>query len=280
MLSYVHDFHAGNFADVHKHVVLSLVLDYLKKKPTPLALLDLYAGSGSYDLNSAAALKTAEASQGIALKWPLENWPEILKGYAKTLAQDNGLSLSCYPGSPLQIARLSRPQDRLIFNELHPRASAALKTLFHKDSRVHLHQRHAHEALIALVPPVEKRGLVLLDPSYEQKSEYLQLRDALLTAFKRWRQGVYLLWYPLLPANHHRPMIEGLLRSIDCEALVSELRLANMEEGMHGSGMLVLNPTWGLHDALVSLMDWFAGLGGEAQAELSCRIITPNVNSL
>lgn len=262
MLSYLHAFHAGNFADVHKHVVLHLVAQHLTRKDTPIAWMDFYAGAGLYDLENAEARKTGEAGQGIQLLWPPTAWPDLLSGYASALVGANpGGNLRFYPGSPLQLAALARPQDSLLFNELHPREHASLADRFRHDARVSVHQRDAHEAISALLPPKEKRGLLLLDPSYEIKSEYGRLQQAITRGLKHWRHGVWLLWYPLLPGNAHRPMVEGIIRQAEVEVLVSELRVPVSGEGMHGSGMLVINPTWGLVDQLDGLAGWFAPLG-------------------
>lgn len=262
MLSYLHAFHAGNFADVHKHVVLHLVAQHLTRKDTPIAWMDFYSGAGFYDLENAEARKTGEAGQGIQLLWPPTSWPDELSSYASALVDSNhGGTLRYYPGSPMQLAALARPQDSLLFNELHPREHAQLAERFRHDGRVSVHQRDAHEAIAALLPPKEKRGLLLLDPSYEIKSEYGRLQQAITRGLKHWRHGVWLLWYPLLPGNAHRPMVEGIIRQAQAEVLVSELRVPVSGEGMHGSGMLVINPTWGLDARLDELADWFAPLG-------------------
>lgn len=273
MLSYVHDFHAGSFADVHKHAVLSIVHAYLNRKPKPMALVDLYAGSGRYQLNTYAAQKTGESHRGIERVWPPESWPSELADYARCVRAENADQLKAYPGSPALLKSLARPIDRLIFNELHPKAQEKLVALYDRDRQVKLYSRDAHEALVALVPPTEKRGLILLDPSYEQKEEYNQLMEGVLKAFKRWRTGIFIVWYPLLPSNAHRAMVDGIVRGVDCETFVSEIRVPTDGTGMHGSGMLVLNPTWNLASTMKTLTPWLAQLGGEAgQAVMNNRL--------
>lgn len=270
MLSYLHSFHAGNFADVHKHAVLHLVLDHLTRKKSPLAMIDLYAGAGCYSLNSSEARKTAEAEQGVRRLWPSSSWPPVISSYTHCLTSNNrGINetratdqneLNVYPGSPMQLLARARDTDSLVFNELHPREHESLETLFGRDSRVSIHKRDAIEAMAALLPPTEKRGVVLIDPSYELKDDYQKLQQAVIKTTRRWRHGVYLLWYPLLPANAHRPMVEGIQRVVDTETLVSELRVPVNGPGMHGSGMLVINPTWQLGEKLDGLAPWFARL--------------------
>lgn len=273
MLSYLHSFHAGNFADVHKHVVLHRVAAHLLNKPAAIAWFDLYAGAGSYDLTDAEARKTAEAERGIGRLWPPQEWPPLLDSYAAALVAANpDGNLRRYPGSPAQLMRLARDADRLVFSELHPREQAHLQVLTAHDARVSLHQRNALEAINGLLPPREKRGVLLLDPSYERKDEYAAVQQALLRLLPHWRHGVYLLWYPLLPSNAHRPMVDALVRQAGVEVLVSELRVPVSGDGMHGSGMLVLNPTWGLDGQLDSLADWFAALG-EGRAVLRNRLL-------
>ena len=152
MLSYVHAYHAGNFADVHKHVVVTLTLEYLCRKPGALALYDFYAGAGGYDLTDAQARKTAESDAGIGQLWPTDDWPALLAGYAGCLNQHNGDAdiLRYYPGSPRLLADLSREQDRLVLVELHPAAHDSLRSRLNGDPRVQLHKRDAHEAMPAL----------------------------------------------------------------------------------------------------------------------------------
>ncbi len=146
MLSYQHGYHAGNFADVHKHAIYALVLDYLLAKPKPLACMDLYAGRGAYDLRDAMAHKTGEAAQGILKLWS-QPWPELLGKWRAVLEQVGGPNLRAYPGSPLLAAKLLREQDRLVFNELHPAEHRVLAESVRYDSRAHLHRRPALEAL-------------------------------------------------------------------------------------------------------------------------------------
>lgn len=264
MLSYVHAFHAGNFADVHKHTVLTLSLEYLCRKSAPLALFDFYAGAGVYDLQDAQARKTAESDAGIGLLWPHPEWPPVVAGYGASLSALNAGGLRSYPGSPELLIRLSREQDSVVLVELHPAAYASLQKRYGKDSRVHLHRRDAHEAIRALLPPSQPRGLVLLDPSYEGRDEFSSVSSSVRKALPGWRHGVWCIWYPLLTGNPHRPMVDSILREAGREVLVSELRVPVSGDRMHGSGMLVINPPYVLREQLDELGTWFAGLGAGA----------------
>jgi 23S rRNA (adenine2030-N6)-methyltransferase len=268
MLSYQHGYHAGNFADVHKHAVLSLVLNYLRRKPKPFTVFDLYAGRGRYDLQSVEAQKTGEAALGILRQWQ-QPWPELLGDYRHALRALNPQSetLRWYPGSPLITELLTRDGTDLVLCELHPQEFAALQHTFTDHSRVHLHRRDALEAVQALLPPMSRRGLVLIDPSYERAGDYDAVTSAVLRGTERWANGVYLLWYPLLADGRHQKMLRRL-----CEAglpwLRSEVRVRPGGMGMSGSGLLLLNPPYLLPEQLRSLAGWFAPLGQGAAASL------------
>lgn len=261
MLSYLHGFHAGNFADVHKHLVYSLVLDYLLKKDKPLGVLDVYAGSGFYDLQDTRARKTAEADAGI-MALPDKGWPEAAAPYREVVrrAAAHQWPPRHYPGSPQIAADLTRSKDRMVFNELHPREHEALKARFAHDSRVHVHRREALEALVALVPPPEKRGLVLIDPSYEVKDEYHTVPEALSRAEQKWPTGVFLLWYPLLAGGAHHPLVQAVQKQTRAPLLQTEFCVRPPGAGMYGSGMLVLNPPWTLAATLEGLRGWLGQL--------------------
>ncbi len=278
MLSYLHSFHAGNFADVHKHWILSLLLLHATKKTTALSYLDTHAGRGDYDLGSAAATRTGEYTSGIARLWtPSDTGPMPVKREGPNhntvnAAQDSAdkrtrdaldpyldivhafnpaTTLRRYPGSPLIAQHLLRPQDRLILIEAHPGEHRALKQCVATDLRVAVHRRDAYEALGAFVPARTPRLLVLIDPSYEDKDEYHQAPTQLLRAVQRARHATYALWYPLLPAARHRALLADLQAACNVPVLRCELHLRPARgEGMYGSGMVVINPPWQL-DAIL-----------------------------
>ena len=263
-MNYRHAYHAGNFADVLKHVVLSALIDALKAKPTPFALVDTHAGSGCYALEGKEAEKTGEWREGVGrLLFPdvgphasaggtlpplLRHW---LDGLLAMPGNEHGLKL--YPGSPLQAAMAMRETDSAQLCELQPEEAARLRELFHHDRRMHVHQRDGYEALKALLPPKEKRGLVLIDPPYEaQEAEYRLIEQALKGALVRWPTGTYAVWYPIKLRSQVQPFLRwlghcGARRVLRAELLVhaddSPLRL-------NGSGMAILNAPWKLDDAL------------------------------
>ncbi len=255
MLSYLHGFHAGNFADVHKHWILSLLLRHVIRKPSAVSYLETHAGRGRYDLASAEADKTGEYLQGIARLWaPAHSTPldEPLAPYVDTVRAFNpDGTLRHYPGSPLIAQHLLREQDRLILMEAHPAEHRALKQSLAADPRAAVHHRDGYEGLGAFVPARTPRLLVLIDPSYEDKDEYRQAPAELLQAWQRARHGIYALWYPLLSAARHHALLTAIQNRCTSPVLRSELHTrAADSEGMTGSGMLVVNPPWQLDTTL------------------------------
>jgi 23S rRNA (adenine2030-N6)-methyltransferase len=268
MLSYQHGFHAGNFADLHKHSVLVALLESLNRKAKPWSYLETHSGRALYDLSDAQAQKTGEYRDGIARLWqpPL---PEALKPYLAQIARVNaGAALTHYPGSPTIAAGMAREQDVLRLMELHPAEVDALRQVFRDDARVAVHHRDGYEGVGALLPPNPRRGLVLIDPAYEVKDEYAQVVRFLKKAHRRWPTGIYAVWYPLLAANRWQTLVQELKDAALGPLLRSELRVAAEDcGGMYGSGMLVLNPPWQLDRQLDEMLPALAqALGLTAQA--------------
>jgi 23S rRNA (adenine2030-N6)-methyltransferase len=266
MLSYQHVYHAGNFADVHKHVALILLLRALSRKPAPFMMLDTHAGRGDYDLDSAEALGTGEFRDGIARLW---DRPPAYDAVADYLTQVRNCNpdgrLRRYPGSPRLARMLLRKRDRLLLCELHPAEHAALRAALGGDNRVAIHRRDGFEALGALLPPAERRGLVLIDPSYELKTEYRQVAATVATTHKRWPTGAYLIWYPLLAAGRYRQLLNALADSGIRGILRSELQVrrpagGGRRGGLYGSGLLLINPPWRIDTALGETASWLAGI--------------------
>jgi 23S rRNA (adenine2030-N6)-methyltransferase len=261
MLSYRHAFHAGNYADVVKHLVLSLIMESLCKKDTPFCYLETHAGTGFYDLNSESAQKTAEFKEGVQLLWQL---PEtaihpLATTYMRTLRAFNpGQNLHTYLGSPAFARHFLRPQDSINLMELHPHDVELLKKAFKGDKQVHVHQRDGLEGLIALVPPPQKRGLVLIDPSYELKQDFIGVVDTLKVAYKRWQQGIYALWYPMLNGLPQEKMLKKLLQTGIKKILLVELsrEASHTPRAMYGTGMVIINPPYLLEQSLQELMPW------------------------
>ncbi|QVL46903.1 MAG: 23S rRNA (adenine(2030)-N(6))-methyltransferase RlmJ [Thiocapsa sp.] len=258
LLSYLHGFHAGNHADVFKHAVLTLLLEALLAKPKPLVYVESHAGAGRYALGAEQALKTAEYRLGIERLWERRDaFPQLSAylGAISALNPDGGFS--AYPGSPALAAHLLRTEDRLILMELHPTESQTLRRHLGGDPRIGIHRRDGLEGLSALLPPKPARGLVLIDPPYEQVSEYVRVADALVAAHARWPTGVFALWFPRLGLQRDRSadLIGRIRRSVP-DGLLCELRVRRQVDdfGMHGSGMLILNPPWRLEEQLADLL--------------------------
>lgn len=246
MLSYQHTYHAGNLADVHKHWLLCLLLQRLQRKETPLCCIDTHAGHGRYRLDAEHAQRTGEYREGIARLWDADPAPGTgLAAYLSLVRSHNPDGrLRHYPGSPSIMADLLREQDRLVLLEMHPQAFQDVQHLAER-GRIAVHCRDAFEGLPALVPPPERRGLVLIDPSYERKDEFATIPALLETAWKKWPQGVYALWYPVLQEGRHRRLRNLLARLPASAVLVSECRRP-AETGLQGSGMVIINPPWQL----------------------------------
>lgn len=255
-MNYRHAYHAGNFADVVKHVVLSLLLDYLKQKDKAFRVVDTHAGIGRYDLSSAEAQKTGEWQGGIGrlIHAPIEkSAAALLAPYleaVRSLNPDGGVKK--YPGSPLIARYLMREQDRLSAIELHDADAARLKTLFAGDFQTRVIELDGWLALGAHLPPKEKRGLVLIDPPFEEAGEFDRLVDGMQKAHRRWPGGIYALWYPIkdrkaIIAFRKALKQSGVPKLLDIEF---EIRPASREPSLDGSGMVVVNPPFTLEREL------------------------------
>ena len=273
MLSYRHGFHAGHWADVHKHAALALLLRHLRRKDSPFCVIDAFAGDGVYDLGAAEAQKTGEFRDGIAKIWRRTDAPPGLDWYLDRVRELNPAGrLASYPGSPALARAGLRAGDRLILGELHPAAHASLKRWARGDARIALHRRDGFELLVAVCPPAGpkpfgggegppavRRGLALIDPSYEVKAEYDTLPAAIGRALARWPPGIFLVWYPLLPDARHRPMLDALGLLPAASILQSEIGpAAPPAVGMQSSGLVVLNPPWQFDADLAIAADWLA----------------------
>lgn len=238
MLSYQHAYHAGNAADLHKHGVLAELLARLTLKPRPISYVETHAGRGLYDLAGPEARKTLEAADGIARIDPDPATP-----YGRALAAVRAASgAEAYPGSPLIARTLLRPEDRLHLMELHPAEHAALVTAL-AGPNVAIHRRDGFEGALALAPPRPRRGLVLVDPSYEIKTEYAAAAAFARRLIAKWPEAILLIWYPILPAGRHAELLSGLA---PLPHRVDEMVLAKCpERGMTGSGLALVNPPHG-----------------------------------
>lgn len=269
-MNYRHAFHAGNHADVLKHTVLLALIDALQQKPTPIFVLDTHAGRGHYLLSSEQAGKTGEFKDGILKLLGQRDLPPPLQRYLRAVQADNPVgALLEYPGSPLLVAQALREGDRLAACELQPEEAAALKSLFRSDTRVGVHQRDGYEAMSALLPPKEKRGLVLIDPPFEaQEAEYPRIVDALKGALARWPTGQYAVWYPIKQRRTLHPFFRKVANLPAKSALTIELlvRPDDSPLRMNGSGMLLLNPPWQFDALIDPCLHALARLLGDAGA--------------
>jgi 23S rRNA (adenine2030-N6)-methyltransferase len=260
MLSYRHAYHAGNHADVLKHLVLTRALLALQRKPAPFCYIDTHAGAGHYDLSSDMALKVGEFRQGIARILARRDVPELIEPWleaVRALNPDGGLRH--YPGSPAIARHFLRPQDRMLLSEKHSTDHALLLRHFGKVSRCRVVQEDAWTVLKAQLPPPEKRGVVLIDPSYELKSDYRLTVEALQQAHQRWSGGIYLLWYPLLARLETERMLERIVSTGIPRILRITLCVRGAETGgLWGSGMLIINPSWQLDTEMQAVLPWLA----------------------
>lgn len=263
MLSYRHAFHAGNYADVLKHLVVCRILDYLTQKPAPLRYIDTHAGAGVYRLDSAEALRNAEFRQGIGMLWGRNDLPGTLAAYRDLVAEFNGGDvLQQYPGSPWFAQRLLRAQDRLDLCELHPRDFPSLQRLFCDDRRVSCHFEDGFKRSLALVPPQERRALVLIDPSYELKQDYARVVDHVRALHRRFATAVYAVWYPLVEARRVKTLETAFINSGMRRIHLYEVCLTARHpgRGMSGAGMIVVNPPWRLREEVHQALAYLAPL--------------------
>jgi 23S rRNA (adenine2030-N6)-methyltransferase len=257
VFSYQHDYHAGNHADVLKHIVLTLLIEALQRKPTPLRVIDTHAGSGTYDLASAMAQHGREFEQGVARVLDVVPTPPELARFVeavKSLNEDGALRF--YPGSPQMARMLLRPNDHLELFELHPQACNALTALFARDRQTHVHRRDAFEGLTAALPPPERRGIVLIDPSYETADEFGQVLAAMQRAHRRWPSGVYVVWFPLLAKAAGAKFIERLEALPLPRLFQVELEVAPGATGLRGSGLVIANLPFAVDAQLRTLLPW------------------------
>lgn len=258
MLSYRHSFHAGNHADVVKHIVLTLILTALKQKEKGFFYLDTHSGVGRYSLLSAEAEKTGEYIEGIARLWDRTDLPEEVALYINALKKINKGKLRFYAGSPLLAVQQLRPQDRALLTELHPNDFPLLRQEFTKVPNVVTKRENGFQQLKAALPPKEKRGLVLIDPPYELKDDYKLVVQAIVEGYKRFATGVYAIWYPVVLRQHTKRIVKGLEATGIRKILQIELavRPDSDQRGMTASGMIVINPPWQLEGQMKKILPY------------------------
>jgi 23S rRNA (adenine2030-N6)-methyltransferase len=296
MFSYRHAFHAGNHADVLKHTVLIQILQYLNQKDAPYMVIDTHAGAGVYALDSDFASKNAEYESGIARLWDRKDLPEALADYVALIkAMNPSGKMRYYPGSPYCAEKVMREQDRLRLFEMHPSEGKILEDNIRKleahaaaqgqsagrGKRIQVQRADGFHGLKALLPPPSRRGLVLIDPPYEDKDDYRKVRVALTDALSRFATGTYAVWYPVLNRNESRQLPDKL-KQLPCkEWLDVTLSVSGpMPDGfgLRSSGMFVLNPPWTLEKTLRDIMPYLVEvLGTDSAAEFTLEYGTPVV---
>ena len=263
-MNYRHAYHAGNFADVLKHLVLALVIDYMRRKEAPFRVIDTHAGCGRYALGSIQAGKTGEWRGGIGRLLGPDSKPlppdvaKVMRPYLDAVRAENPApQLEVYPGSPLIARHLMREQDVLVANELHPEDCADLKSAIGRDRRVKLLALDGWVALKSLLPPKERRGVVLIDPPFEQEGEFDRLSEGLAEALRRFETGVYLAWYPIKDPKPIAAFHSALAAMAGPELLRLELMIrasGNAPDRLNGCGLIVANPPFTLYDRLAAVL--------------------------
>ncbi|OUS29361.1 23S rRNA (adenine(2030)-N(6))-methyltransferase RlmJ [Gammaproteobacteria bacterium 45_16_T64] len=258
MLSYRHGFHAGNYADVLKHSALSLVLEHMCKKDKPFAYIDTHAGAGGYSLKGEMANKTGEFTEGALKLWAARPRESELAPYIHALKQNNpNGSLNYYPGSPLVALAFLRSHDAMSLFELHPKDVESLRKNVPSKRRFKIEQKDGYEGLKSALPPVSRRGVVLIDPSYEIKHDYKASVRAIDAAQKRFATGVYMLWYPVVD----RKMVQSMEKQWTKLGVSNVLQIEYCREedspeyGMTGTGLFIVNPPWKLAEQMKTVMD-------------------------
>lgn len=260
-MNYRHAYHAGNFADVLKHVVLMMLVEHLKKKPSPFFFLDTHAGRGRYDLSQSDSQKSGEYRDGVGrlLEVPARDLPPEVAEYLELVRRSAGPGrspITAYPGSPAIAAMLARPTDRLVMVESLPREADALRAALGRRKLLSIVEGDGYAALKAQLPPHENRGLVLIDPPYESDLEFDRVLAALELAHERWPTGTYCVWYPVTdragPIRFRRGLERsGIRRVLD---VTLGVRPHDAQVGMGTSGLVIVNPPWQLDARLAELL--------------------------
>jgi len=275
MLSYRHGYHAGNYADVLKHSMLLQVLKSMQKKDKPYVYIDTHAGAGAYSLNDEFAQKTGEYLDGVAKLWEANNLPTALADYVEAVKIFNGEfdQLTVYPGSPSFVDAELRPKDRMVLHELHGTDHQLLEEYFDQDKQVRVIKGDGLQGLMAAVPPPERRGVILIDPSYEIKSDYIDVAQTIIKAHKRFATGVFMLWYPVVK----REQTEAMLNLLKNSGIKKQLRIeqaisADSDEfGMTAAGLWIINPPWQTDELAKAALDYLAPILGHADGSVTVK---------
>jgi 23S rRNA (adenine2030-N6)-methyltransferase len=277
MLSYRHGFHAGNHADVLKHIVLTLILNYLKQKNKPYWFIDTHAGAGKYSLESEFSNKTSEYLDGISKIFHDEKKPLALEKYIEIIQNLNGGNqLKQYPGSPWIASQILSHEDKIRLFELHPTDLSSLLHTFSKKQNTKIYGENGFQGLKALIPPPSKRAIVLVDPSYEIKNDYHRVVESVKDSLKRFETGIYMYWCPLIGRNEPLIMLKQLQKLKIKKWLYSSLSIAKPSDdiGLFGSYLFIINPPYRLKTQLEEIMPYLSkqlGLNGHGSYEIDAK---------
>lgn len=263
-MNYRHLYHAGNFADVIKHVIEVQLISSMQNKDAGFCYIDTHAGNGYYDLYSDETSKTKEYENGIERVIHHPNPPSIVKRYLHFVHEMNNellkakfASLRYYPGSTTIAQKMLRPQDHMIACELHPEEHQQLRQQFAGRKQVAIHHTDGYLGLKAFLPPKERRGLILIDPPYEDPDEFTHLARTLPAAIKRFESGVYAIWYPIKDSKHTEQFQKTLRQQIDKQILSVELTIyPDLPNHLNGTGMVIINPPWNLDKHIEQFLSW------------------------
>jgi 23S rRNA (adenine2030-N6)-methyltransferase len=281
-MNYLHSYHAGNFCDVVKHVCLIALIEALKRKPTPFCYIDTHAGAGNYDLFSEFSAKTREYENGIEKVIHADKPPPLIREYLTLVHTINNKltgakisSLRFYPGSPMIARTLLRPHDRMVISELHPDEYQTLRTNFTGDNQTAIHHMDGFLGLKAFLPPKEKRGLILIDPPYEDPDEFSHIVRVLPAALKRFTGGVYAIWYPIKERNHVDKFHRAIKNTITNPVLTLELTIhPDLPQHLNGCGMAIINPPWQFDEIIAANLSWaWKALSMNGQGEFKAQLI-------
>ncbi len=275
MLAYRHMFHAGNFADVFKHAAVVQLAILIGRKDKPFLYLDTHAGIGLYDLSHAWAQKNREFEQGIGRIFDRNDCPETLRPYLDSVRKCNpDGQLRFYPGSPLLVHQLMRDSDRMMLVDLGKEDHGRLQKQFEGARRVQIRNMDGYQALKASLPPIERRGLILIDSPFDRRDEFRRLSEALVDAHRRFATGVYAVWYPLVDAKS----VAGFEQSVSAKGIRNVLKLelsvrsATWQEGLRGSAMLIINPPYGFDALAAPMLHWlWAALSPDGEGRYSIK---------
>jgi 23S rRNA (adenine2030-N6)-methyltransferase len=281
-VNYRHEFHAGGFQDVVKHAALTRLIERLKAKDKPFVVLDSHAGAGRYDLAGEAAQRTREYERGIARVLRLDHPPRALKAYLAIVRAMNreGPALRWYPGSPAFARAMLREDDRMVFVESVAEIARVLSGGIAGDRRARVMTMDGYTALKALLPPAERRGLIVIDPPFEVDDEFARIEAGLKAALRRFATGIYLIWYPVKDPAALAAFRAGLAgiappgRAIDCQLIVA----ADDAPGLRGCGVIVVNPPWRFESDFAALLDDLArvlapGIGRASLSTLGAEVV-------